>query len=480
MKKNIAIIGCGYWGKNLVRVFHDLGVLCAICDCNSVHLKNFVKYRVDFYGDYKLLLENEKIKAVVIATPVSTHYTIAKESLLAGKDVFVEKPLAMKYEEGKELAQLAQKRDRVLMVGHILEYHPAIVRLKELISDGKLGKINYIYSNRLNLGKFRAEENVLLSFAPHDISVILGLVGEMPNKVMLHEGSYISENVSDITITAMEFLSGVKAHIFVSWLHPYKEQKLIVVGSKAMVVFDDMAENKLLLYSHKIKWTRDRIPIARKSESIVISIEKSEPLKNECEHFMKCIKLRCKPITDSEQALGVLKVLDMCRGEESKKDYFIHESSYIDKDVGIGEGTKIWHFSHIMRGSKIGKNCVIGQNVMIGPNVTIGDNVKIQNNVSVYDGVTLEDDVFCGPSCVFTNVINPRSGVDRKSEFKKTLVKKGATIGANATIICGVTIYEYAFVGAGAVVTRDVPPYALVYGAPAEIKGKMDERGDKI
>ena len=162
------------------------------------------------------------------------------------------------------------------------------------------------------------------------------------------------------------------------------------------------------------------------------------------------------------------------------KNYFVHESSYIDDNVEIGEGTKIWHFCHIIRGSKIGKNCVLGQNVMVGPRVKVGNNVKIQNNVSVYEGVELEDDVFCGPSMVFTNVINPRAFVERKREFRKTLVKRGATIGANATIVCGVTIGEYAFVGAGAVVTKDVPPYALVVGVPAKQIGFVCKCGERL
>jgi len=164
----------------------------------------------------------------------------------------------------------------------------------------------------------------------------------------------------------------------------------------------------------------------------------------------------------------------------NNKPYFIHESSYVDDGVEIGEGTKIWHFCHILSGSKIGKNCVLGQNVMVGPNVKIGNNVKIQNNVSVYEGVEIEDEVFCGPSCVFTNVINPRAFIERKHEFKKTLVKRGATIGANATIVCGVTIGEYAFVGAGAVVTKDVPPYALVVGVPARQIGWVCKCGVRL
>jgi UDP-2-acetamido-3-amino-2,3-dideoxy-glucuronate N-acetyltransferase len=163
-----------------------------------------------------------------------------------------------------------------------------------------------------------------------------------------------------------------------------------------------------------------------------------------------------------------------------EKKYFVHPSSYIDENVEIGEGTKIWHFCHILRNTKIGKNCVLGQNVMVGPNVIIGNRCKIQNNVSVYEGVELEDDVFCGPSMVFTNVINPRAFIERKHEFKKTLVKKGATIGANATIVCGVTIGRYALVGAGAVVTKDVPDYALVVGVPARQIGWVCKCGNTL
>ncbi|WP_461257175.1 acyltransferase [Treponema sp. R80B11-R83G3] len=164
----------------------------------------------------------------------------------------------------------------------------------------------------------------------------------------------------------------------------------------------------------------------------------------------------------------------------SDKSYFVHESSYVDEGAEIGESTKIWHFCHIMPGAKIGKKCSIGQNVNVGSRAIIGDGVKIQNNVSVYDDVIIEDDVFCGPSCVFTNVINPRAFVERKHEYKKTVVKKGASIGANATIVCGVSIGEYALIGAGSVVTKDVPAYSLAYGNPARVHGKVNKNGEKI
>ncbi len=166
--------------------------------------------------------------------------------------------------------------------------------------------------------------------------------------------------------------------------------------------------------------------------------------------------------------------------KSEEKGYFVHESSYVDEGCRIGEGTKIWHFSHIMKDSSVGKNCNIGQNVVISPGVVIGDGVKIQNNVSVYTGVVCEDGVFLGPSCVFTNVINPRSFIERKHEYRRTVVGRGASIGANATVVCGHDIGKYAFVGAGAVVTRDVPDYALVYGSPARVHGYVCECGERL
>jgi len=494
MDKNIAVAGCGYWGKNLVRNFAELGALHTICDASTKVMESFKPSYpgVNTEEDFSKLLQDDSIKGVVIATPAVLHYPMAKEALLAGKDVFVEKPLALRVDEGRELVELAEEKNKILMVGHLLEYHPAVVKLKELIDKGELGRIQYIYSNRLNLGKFRTEENILWSFAPHDISVILLLLGgEMPQEVSAHGGYYLHQDIADVTLSTMSFASGVKAHIFVSWLHPYKEQKLVVVGDRKMALFDDVAPgNKLSLYSHKIEWI-GRLPVPCQEEAEPVSFVMKEPLRVECQHFLDCMSSRKTPKTDGPSGLRVLEVLDACqrsleekgrviplnRGENS---FFIHETSLVEKPCQIGEGTKIWRFSHVMPGATIGENCVIGQNVFIGRGVEIGNNVKIENNVSVFEGVTLEDDVFCGPSCVFTNVINPRSHVSRKHEFKPTLVRKGATIGANATIICGNTVGSHAFIGAGAVVTRDVPDYALVYGNPAQLQGWVCECGVRL
>jgi len=493
MDKNIAVIGCGYWGKNLVRNFAELGALHTICDSNPEVLNGLGA----LYPDINLekspgsVLASKEIRGIVISSPAAVHYAMAKQALAAGKDVFVEKPLSLTVKEGEELVKLAEEKGKILMVGHLLEYHPGIVKLKKLVDNGELGKLNYIYSSRLNLGKFRTEENILWSFAPHDISIILLLLNEMPEEVSAHGGYYLHRDIADVTVTTMSFGSGVRAHIFVSWLHPYKEQKLVVIGDQKMAVFDDVSsKNKLLLYEHQIEWI-DRVPVAHQQEATPVEFTIAEPLKLECQHFLDCLKSRHKPKTDGASGLRVLQVLDACQrslqgqGQKSipiasKHNFFVHLTSLVEQPASIGDGTKIWHFCHIMPHTNIGKNCTIGQNVFIGENVNIGNNVKIENNVSVFDGVTLEDNVFCGPGCVFTNVKNPRSHISQKGKFIPTLDKKGTTIGANATIICGSTIGRYTFVGAGSVVTKDTPDYALVYGNPARIQGWVCECGVKL
>jgi UDP-2-acetamido-3-amino-2,3-dideoxy-glucuronate N-acetyltransferase len=489
---NVACIGAGYWGTNLIRNFHELKALAAICESDAERLNAAAaRYpEVERTTSFDRVLADGRIKAVAIATPAETHGELARRALLAGKDAFVEKPLCLSVEEGRSLIALAAAQQRILMVGHLLWYHPAIARLKQLIDDGELGRIRYIYSNRLNLGMIRREENILWSFAPHDISVILGLIGEMPEHVEAQGGNYLHNAIADVTVSLLSFPSGIKAHVFVSWLHPYKEQKLIVVGERQMAVFDDVADDhKLMLYPHVILW-KGQTPVPNKAKGRGVPLDNVEPLRAECAHFLDCVESRRTPQTNGAEGLRVLTVLQQCeealQGNAPKTQraraaaYFAHESAFVDDGVAIGQGTSIWHVSHVLRDSRIGKDCRIGQNVVIGPNACIGDGVKIQNNVSVYEGVTLEDNVFCGPSVVFTNVHNPRSEIRRMNELRLTLVRQGATLGANSTIVCGVTIGRYAFVGAGAVVTRDVPDFALVLGNPARVAGWMCACGNRI
>jgi len=470
----ILVVGAGAWGKNIIRVCHDLKVLGGIHDVDEKRRKQMYKQ----YGSPPAWILGSSVPsfkyfadAVIIATPPSTHYEIAIQALHAGKHVLIEKPMAMTSNEGKMLTDTAKTKGLTLMVGHLMRYHAAFIQLQYFITSGIIGKIRYIYSNRLNDGKVRKDENVLWSFAPHDISMILALTGEEPSRITAEGGSWVTPGVHDVTMTHLEFPSGIKAHIHVNWLHPYKEQVLVVLGDEGTAVLDDSQtwDSKLSL---------DGRPV---------NIEYEEPLKKEIEHFINCIETGRLPVTDGEEGVRVLKVLEAAQRSLVKDDtelgsciptkkFFTAPTAVVEPDAKVGQGTKIWHNSRVLPGSVIGRNGTIGTNVQIGPDVTIGDNVKIQNNVSVYKGVTIEDDVFIGPSVVFTNVKRPRA--DKQGIFEDTLVCRGASIGANATIICGVTIGIRALVGAGSVVTKDVPSNRIVVGNPAVYYGVIND--DKI
>jgi UDP-2-acetamido-3-amino-2,3-dideoxy-glucuronate N-acetyltransferase len=505
----VAVIGSGYWGKHLVRNYHELNALRLICDTNEMVLSAFKEIYPEVETCLALndVLLNKDIAGVVIATPAEMHYSFAKEAILAGKHVYVEKPLVLHDDEAEELISLAASHDRILMVGHLLQYHPIFVELKRLAANGDLGRINYIYSNRLNLGKIRREENILWSFAPHDISMILSLADEVPESVVATGGNYLHKRIADVTTTHLTFPSGLQAHVFVSWLHPFKEQKLVVVGDKKMAVFNDTKpwDDKLWLYPHKIRW-ENNLPIPDKGEPERLDIPQHEPLQMECRHFLDCISAGKQPLTDGNEGLRVLRVLNAAQksidqnssviqiNDQGSKasdkgvndrtmqstDVFVHETSIVDDDSHVGKGTKIWHFSHVLSGTTIDENCNIGQNVVVGPDVKIGKGCKIQNNVSVYKGVTLEEGVFCGPSMVFTNIFNPRAEIRKMGQVRPTLVKKGTTIGANATVVCGTTLGRYAFIGAGSVVTRSVKDHALVAGNPARQIGWACRCGERL
>lgn len=502
----VAVIGGGAWGRNLVRNFADLGALDAVVDANADTARSLAyEYRCRALTQDEALSDPE-LDAVVIAAPAALHYSIAATALKCGKHAFVEKPLSLDVAEAIELCRLAERLDRRLMVGHLLQYHPVFLELKRMVREGQLGRLHYLYSNRLNLGKIRREEDVMWSFAPHDISMILALVGGEPSSVHAIGSRHLHRTIADVTMLQLAFPGGEQAHVFVSWLHPFKEQKFVLVGSEAMAVFDDTEawERKLILYPHKLAW-KDNIPAPTRAEGVPVKVAQCEPLADECRHFLECVRTGASPRTDGREGLRVLKVLaeatktlsqptaslglPLMEGDRGAADprvegehpgAVIHETAYVDAGVKIGAGTRIWHFSHILGGTVIGEKCSLGQNVVVGPRVAVGNGVKIQNNVSIYEGVTLEDDVFCGPSCVFTNVNNPRSAIVRKNEYRPTLVKRGASIGANATIVCGHSLGEYCFIAAGAVVAGNVPDYALMAGVPARRIGWMSRAGARL
>jgi predicted dehydrogenase len=247
------------------------------------------------------------VSGLVIATPAETHYELVKQAFAAGKDVFVEKPLALTCAQGAHLIRLAETYKRILMVGHVLEYHPAILRLHALIQQGMLGKVQYMYSNRVSLGKVRREENILWSFAPHDVAVILRLMGSLPCQVAAYGGSYVQPNIADVTVTHLLFENGVRAHIHVSWLHPFKEQRLVVIGSRQMASFDDVAK-RLVLYDQRVELHKgEPVPVPGPGEEVPFGGE--EPLRLECQAFLEALATRRPPVTDGPSGLRVLQVL---------------------------------------------------------------------------------------------------------------------------------------------------------------------------
>jgi UDP-2-acetamido-3-amino-2,3-dideoxy-glucuronate N-acetyltransferase len=308
----VGVVGGGHWGANLIRVFNQLGVLTRVCELSSERLaqlaQKYPEVRMD--SSPEAVLDDPAVDGVVIATPAESHFDLARRALLAGKDVYVEKPITLHCEEAETLITLAAKANRILMVGHLLKFHPAVNRLKQLIGEGELGKIEYIYSNRLNLGKVRREENALWSFAPHDISVILFLLNAMPIQVSATGGTYLQPNIVDVTVSTMLFDRGVRAHIFVSWLHPYKEQKLVIVGSRRMAVFDDVRKSdKLQVFDKKVDLVDGQFLTAQPVGEPV-SFSNEEPLLLECSHFIECMQTRRTPLTDGHDGWRVLKVLE--------------------------------------------------------------------------------------------------------------------------------------------------------------------------
>jgi len=305
---SVAVVGCGYWGKHLVRNFHRLGALTAVCDVSSTgsETASNLAPEAPLNGLEEIL--GSDVSGVVIATPAETHYDLAGRALMAGKDVFVEKPMALTYEQGAHLVRLAEDSKAILMVGHVLEYHPAIVQTLDLVKRGELGRVHYISSHRLNLGKIRREENILWSFAPHDIAIILRLMGRMPFQVAAYGGSYVQPNIADVTVTHLLFDNGVRAHIYVSWLHPFKEQRLVIIGSKKMASFDDVTK-QLLLYDQRVELQEGQ-PVPIKGDGERVSFSDVEPLLLECQAFLSAIVTRRPPVTDGRSGLQVLQVLE--------------------------------------------------------------------------------------------------------------------------------------------------------------------------
>ena len=313
----IGVVGLGYWGPNLARNFAALPgcELQWLCDASPQArdklAPSFPSARTT--EDLQDLLDDPELDAVVLATPVPTHAELAVRVAEAGKHCFVEKPLATTAADAEAAVAAAARASTILMVGHLLEYHPAVDRLKELLDAGELGGLYYVYGNRLNLGKLRAEENALWSLGAHDVSVVLRLIGEEPVECSAHGESYVREGVQDVVFCYLRFPSGVVAHLHLSWLDPHKERRLTVVGARRMATFDDMAvEGKLTVYDKGFDESAHTWGeyIARSGESFSPQISNSEPLRLECEHFVQCIRSGTTPRSDGHSGLRVVRVLE--------------------------------------------------------------------------------------------------------------------------------------------------------------------------
>ena len=316
----VGLIGCGYWGPNLARNLHQipLAKLVACCDLDSQVLSKMQMLypQVITRPDYRDLLADPDIEAVVIATPARSHYTLTCAALEAGKHVLVEKPLTTSSPEAEALIDLAEERKRVLMVGHVFEYHPAVHKIKSLIDEGELGQIYYIYSTRVNLGRVQSDINALWSIAPHDISILIHLLGAMPESVCARGGTFLNGVVEDVVFLVLRFPANVLGHVHASWLDPSKVRRMTVVGSRRMVIYDDVAdEGKIKIYDKGVYRKGEDIygEFQYRVHSGDISIPKldmTEPLRVECTHFAECVRQGKRPQTDGLNGLRVVRVLE--------------------------------------------------------------------------------------------------------------------------------------------------------------------------
>ncbi len=318
----VAQIGCGHWGKNLARNFHEIGNLATVVDGDpSTASKMSELYDVPA-RQLEDVLADPNIDAVAFATPAEQHADHARQALQAGKHCYVEKPLALDIEDAAGLIELAEQRDLRLMVGHLLQYHPCFITLKRLVQEGKIGKLQYVYSNRMSLGKLRLEENVLWSFAPHDFSMVLALADEKPKRITAQGSSFVTPGVVDWCTVQFSFPSGASGHVQVSWLHPFKEQRLVVIGDEGMLVFDDSTpewDEKLSFYGHRID-QEGGAPVTNKADAEFVCVQRGEPLKDECRHFVESIENGSKPRTDGEEGLRVLEALKAAQDQLANPD----------------------------------------------------------------------------------------------------------------------------------------------------------------
>lgn len=469
----IGLIGYGLVGSRLARSFSGLGVLSMVCDANPEALRHAATALpgIVVVQDEDALLADPRVRAVVMSQPVAGHMSFARKVLETGRHLYAAPSAAFDVDDCRKLQDLATARGMVFTPGFLSQHDPGVARLAGLAQDGSLGRVVSVVARTVAAPETEPEWG---DPAAEDIAAILRIVDHVP--VVLPPAER-GESQADVTVLA--FPSGPVAHVFAPKPGSRPMREIVVVGEAATAAWriDAMGQGVVTVSGGV---SRERVEFPRESA-----------LEQACAAFVDALRGAIPPSGDKPcwlKALDVLTTLRERRNARQDKpdtsgwaqDAFVHHTSVVDERVTLGEGVRIWHFCHILPDCRIGAHTNVGQNVMIGPGVTVGARCKIQNNVSVYPGVTLEDGVFCGPSMVFTNVHNPRATIPRMDEARATPVRTGATLGANCTIVCGNEIGPYAFVGAGAVVTRPVPSHALVVGNPARRVGWVCRCGVRL
>jgi len=317
---HLAQIGLGAWGKNLLRNFYSQpgAVMKLVCDATQDTLKRAASQYpgLETCTDPEEIFRRRDVHAVIIATPPATHYELAHKAIASGKDVFVEKPLVLSSADGEKLVDAAERAGRMLMVGHIMVYHPACLQLKGYVDSGELGRVYYVYATRVNLGKVRDIENAMWSFAPHDISLIVFLLGKLPNRVSAVGQAYLQKGIQDVAFMTLHFPDDTLAHIHTSWLDPHKDRNLTIVGSRKMVVFDDAEPTeKIRIYDKGVDPQRDYATYGeylslRTGDIVIPKLDTSEPLAQECRHFLESVRTRKPPRSDGRSGLSVLRILE--------------------------------------------------------------------------------------------------------------------------------------------------------------------------
>ena len=492
-----AVIGVGNMGKNHARIYHELtnSQLIAVADSNPELKIIAERYGAKFYTDYKEMLDKEEINAISIVVPTRLHKEVAVNCFKSGKHVLLEKPIAPSISEAEEIINASKQANKTLAIGHIERFNPVIKELKKIIQEGGLGRILSVVTKRIGVSPPDTKDNnVVIDLAIHDIDISNHLFDSIPSKVYSITGSALSLTSEDYATILLEYEGKASASIHVNWITPTNVRQLSINGTEGYAELDYVTQ-KLVVYPKMASGVfsdfKDFVEKYGKFPKIEIPIPKKEPLKQELEEFLKCIEEGKAPLIGGNQGLDALKIAIKALNRTKKEEYFKHPSAEVSEKAKIKKGTKIWNNVQVRENSKIGENCIISKDVYIDHGVIIGDNVKIQNSVPVYNGVTLEEGVFIGPYATFTNdklprAINPdgsqKAGGTNAFDWKisTTLVKKGASIGANSTILSGITIGEWALIGAGSVVTKDVPEYGLVMGNPAKLKGFVCPCGKKL